>query len=270
MRLVCLDFSGTLSLGSVMFGQEVRLQRALRRSGLWKEGIRRSDVFWDELVNPAWETGSTTGVGYASLLAQQADKVLRARGKHVPVSLLRQSAARFVCSYLRASSIHPAWRPVLHYLHNQTDVFLLIATDHYAEATPHIVEQLGQWDIWVGVDQRVLVANSADIGAHKNSAPYWTHVQSLLPFSPQQVILVDDFGANEQPLDAYADPAKVAHRQKAISMLLESVFRAPVLIWPFVPTMRRHHLSYKQLLRLYRQKVLETYYVLRQAVEKSL
>lgn len=268
MHLVCLDFSGTLSLGAVMFGRKARLEKALRHSGLWKLGIKSTEVFWEELVNPTWEIGSTTTIGYSVLLAQQADQALRARGRYVQAALLEQSAARFVRSYLLASSIHPAWRPTLRYLYSRMDVVLLIATDHYAEATSHIVEQLSQFGLWTGTGphQRVLVANSADIGAHKESAPYWMCVQSLLPAPPQQVILVDDFGANEQPLDAYANPAEVARRQEATTALLQRVFGTAVIVRKFVLAGRQRGLSYKRLLELYRREVMETHRFLQQTL----
>lgn len=78
--LVMLDFSGTLSIETVRFGQPENLECALLDSGLWALGVDSLKIFWEEIVSPTWERGSTTQIGYVQLLI---DAVTRLdRGTH--------------------------------------------------------------------------------------------------------------------------------------------------------------------------------------------
>jgi transposase len=249
-RLLVLDFSGMLSLEAVCFGMPDRLEQALRQSGLWGAGV---DVerYWNDIVKPTWETGSTTHTPYAHLIAQCIP------ASRLPADDVRRCAERFVQTYLRASVIDPAWRPLFDMLRSREQVTPLVATDHYAEATDHIAQQIATMG-WRAAALRtddagktsaqtistpngdllpsraVLIANSADIGARKDSVLFWRRVQEGLADTPQEVLVVDDFGANENLLDFYADPGKVNRRQAQTIDAIRSVFGAPVQAFPFI------------------------------------
>ena len=67
--LLVLDFSGVLSLEAVCFGMPDRLEQALRHSGLWELGVDGAH-YWNDVVKPTWDLGSTTRTPYAYLMAQ--------------------------------------------------------------------------------------------------------------------------------------------------------------------------------------------------------
>ncbi len=249
-RLLVLDFSGMLSLEAVRSGMPDRLEQALRQSGLWDLGV---DVerYWNDIVKPTWETGSTTRTPYAHLIAQRTP-ALRLSAEDA----LRR-AERFVQAYLQTSVIDPAWRPLFDALQSAEHVTTLVATDHYAEATDQIAHQITAMG-WRAAALRtdetgrtspqtittpagaspplrtLLIANSADLGARKDSAYFWQRVQEGLAVQPQEILVVDDFGANENLLDFYADPVKVQRRQAQTIDAIRRVFGAPVQALPFV------------------------------------
>jgi len=266
-RLLVFDFSGMLSLEAVRFGMPDRLEQALRQSGLWDLGV---DVarYWNDIVKPTWETGSTTRTPYAHLIAQRlfADNVL-------------SYAERFVEAYLQASVIDPTWRALFDALQSADGVAPLIATDHYAEATVHIAQQIAAMG-WRAAALRIdatgevslqtiaiphgdgspsgaiLIANSADLGAHKAHALFWRRVQVGLAIEPEQILVIDDFGANEHLLDFYADPVKVHLRQMQTIDVIRSVFSTPVQTFPFV--LDRPFTDGEALRTAYRAKVEQT------------
>lgn len=250
-----MDFSGTLSLGAVLFGRKESLERALQTSGLWELGINHPDIFWNELVNPTWEEGSTTSRGYVTLLSIQVQLWLRAQHQEVPEKRVERSARRFVNSYLRASGIDAAWGKVLKYLLDVPFVTLIIATDHYAEATAHIKAQLHQLGVGSSESKKVLIVNSADVGAHKEDIAYWEHVRAQLPTLPKEILLIDDFGANEDPLDAYAGDSAIARRREATVAVLRQVFGGTVIVFDFVLACEQGITSLQTLRRVFRRKV---------------
>lgn len=120
-----------------------------------------------------------------------------------------------------------------------SDVLCLVATDHYAEATDHITACLSA----LGVNAyparspesgAVLVANSADLGSPKADRAFWTALREAwggLSFAA--LLVVDDFGRNEQPRDAYGEDTKVFARRDLTLRILEEVFLLPPEIFPF-------------------------------------
>jgi len=239
--LAVLDFSGTLSLGGARFAAPTRLSGELRRSGLADLGIASPEVFWDTLVNPTWHRGSTTTDGYATVLSAATAEHLRDRDGDVDDAAMRAAVQRFADRYFAASTIEDAWRPWLHRLADLPHTAVVVATDHYAEATVHIVGEL----VRLGVDaialradpparhRAVLVANSADIGCHKQDPAFWDPVVDAVG-AVDRVAVVDDFGANEDEADAYAHDARVRHRRRATTSLLMDVFDADVTTCAFV------------------------------------
>ena len=210
--LVVFDYSGVLSIAAPRFARPECLNAQLRRSGLADVGIDSPGVFWDEIVNPAWEEGGLTGVGYARLIARRAAGRLARSGRSVPDQALEAAARRFVSAYLAASAIHFRWHPLLHHLTASPRVQILIATDHYAEATGAILNHLAACrcrgialgDLPGGGGPEpgvVVVANSADLGAWKNERSFWERVQAAMALEAVcQAVLVEDFGAAEQEI----------------------------------------------------------------------
>ncbi len=248
--LLALDFSGVLSLEAVCFGAPDRLEQALRRSGLWDAGVT-VERYWNDLVAPTWDIGSTTRTPYAHLMAQHIT------APHLSADEVRQRAKRFVQDYLQASVIDPAWRPLFDALRTDEGVTMLVATDHYAEATDHIARQIAgmEWHVTAlqvneagqvlqrsvvvadGASQpsrAVLLASSADLGARKNAPLFWRRVQRGAALQPQHILVIDDFGANENLLDAYADPASMQRRQAQTVAAIRDAFGAPVQTYAFV------------------------------------
>lgn len=238
--LVIFDFSGTLSLGAVEFGQPDRLQRHLEKSGLAAIGIDTADRYWQGVVNPTWSEASRSTAGFKSIAAEhiQAQKISKASRKVIDAAL-----ATFVDAYLHQSGIDPAWHPLLSEIQQAPGTMGLIATDHYAEATKAIqghLDALGITAIPAGELKgpfnrtAFIVANSADIGCPKADLRFWqTLLDTCLPRQLKKVILVDDFGQSEQAADGYAESGQIAKRMAATKMALGDVLRIEPLIIPF-------------------------------------
>lgn len=209
-----LDFSGTLSLGAVHFGRPQSLEQALQDSGLADLGLCPAS-FWSEVINPTWREGSTTPLGYRRLLCDRVRRFSAARGENPALETVCAAVGRFTAVYLRRSTIEPEWAPVLRRLASRK--VIVVATDHYAEATAHIIQQLAG----LGLDAaparqarpgQVLVANSADLGKHKEKPAFW----------------------NEQPADSYAAAKKVAARRAVTIKAIETAWHTPVNVFPFL------------------------------------
>jgi len=241
--LLILDFSGTLSLEAVRFGTSARLAMALQQSGLQALGVD-TERYWNDLVVPTWVEGSTTRIGLRTLLSRK----LQERG--IPLATAVRSAGRFTRAYMAASVIDPAWQPLFAILQSRPQIIPLIATDHYAEATFQIAGELATlgWSaralrrehnrikrVRVGPLQHTalaFIANSADLGVAKADPRFWQYVQIGLPERVTQVIVVDDFGANENLADFYADPTRVERRRQQTISAIEEVFHVSVqMIW---------------------------------------
>ena len=240
-KLVIFDYSGTLSLDAVSFGEDDNLTGELERSGLAGLGIADPETFWEEIVNPAWQEGSTTSVGYTELIYRTIRENLPPA---VSNNTIRLSAERFVDSYLRHSSIDSRWHSILQKLNSETSAVTVIATDHYAEATGYIVGFLAEMGIGsislrdasgACVSPVFIVANSADMGAHKVDRAFWDTLKGPLGLDGLcSVLIVDDFGFNEEAGDSYANRQKVEDRKSKTIGLLERIFTAPVCAIPFV------------------------------------
>ncbi len=236
--LVVLDFSGTLSLGAVRFAQDEVLREALVQSGLWEAGVDSLETFWRGVVDPTWEVASTSRCGYGPALYERARALAEARGLQPEERDLQARAEAFVARYLAHSTIDPAWGPLLRELAAWPGVTTVIATDHYAEATAHILEQLAAMGVAAAPalegSARVLVANSADLGALKADQAFWERLRPVLAEEPLgRIVLVDDFGANEGLLDSYGDRSQVERRVSATLDVLGGVFGVPVEVFCF-------------------------------------
>lgn len=215
--LVIFDYSGTLSLEAPRFGRPERLGQALADSGLALLGLAKPEDFWEKIVNPTWEEGSTTSIGYKRLLAERITVLRLAPG--VPEQEIAAAAGRFVADYLSHSRIDPQWREPLQRLCSIPSVQTVVATDHYAEATAAITADLKALGL------SCFVANSADLGVRKGDRRFWEKLREHLPLEAiRQVLTVDDFGCNEAPGDAYAAAGEVVARQAKTLACLQEVF----------------------------------------------
>ncbi|MFQ3621441.1 MAG: hypothetical protein SNJ78_10930, partial [Spirochaetales bacterium] len=161
--------------------------------------------------------------------------------------------------YFAASRIDPHWKPLFLDKALLNRYTYLIATDHYAECTPHLVRTFHRWgisarpilseasgseggrskvepsraiktmksgrEIGQAASQKIVwIANSADLGAFKAEERFWQQVNRYLPLlSFQKVWVIDDFGYNESKHDPYADPEKVRKRTEALQNIVSSL-----------------------------------------------
>lgn len=239
-QMIVLDFSGTLSLAAARFGREELLLQKLKESGLWELGVDSTWRFWTEIVNPTWEQGSTTPIGYRRLICDRLRQLSAERGAPPEEERFQACATAFVANYFNCSVLASEWQPLLRWLVARPETLAVIATDHYAEATVHILSQVQALGIEAvpALQPRrpghLLVANSADLGYPKASRQFWEALKQAQGVERLSIIgIVDDFGFNEQAQDAYATPARVARRQEQTVSLLADVFSAQVRVFPF-------------------------------------
>lgn len=238
--LVIFDFSGTLSLSAVAFGQPERLQRHLEESGLAAIGIDTVERYWQGVVNPTWETASRSAAGFKSIAAEY---IAAREISRTPRQTIDAALSKFVAAYLQYSSIDPQWQPLLAEIQQSQDMVGLIATDHYAEATLTIQEHLAALGIKTspasglkGLPEQkgFIVANSADMGCLKAERHFWQTLQATcLPGHLKKVVLVDDFGLSEAAADGYAQPDRIAKRIAATQKVLGEVLQVLPQIIPF-------------------------------------
>lgn len=239
-RMVVLDFSGTLSLASARFGREEVLLQMLKESGLWALGVDSAQCFWTEIVNPTWEAGSTTGQGYQHLISERLRQLSAEWNSPLQEAQLHAGAEAFVAAYFNHSTLSPEWQPLLQQMASHFEALAVIATDHYAEATEHIGDQLRRWGIESAPALRprrpgqILIANSADLGYPKSRREFWEKLKRAQEIERLSVIgIVDDFGFNEQLEDAYTAPEQIAMRREQTVALMADVFLAQVRVFPF-------------------------------------
>ena len=239
-KLVIFDYSGTLSLDAPRFGRQENLVPALAETGLAALGVATPEAFWDQIVNPTWTEGSTTDAGYKKVMAGRIAALGLAPG--APAGEIEAAASRFVDRYLAESRIDPHWRPVLSHLSARPDTAVIVATDHYAEATETIIRYLRSWSIparKTGKGETAplfpfFVANSADLGAWKADRRFWEIVKLQLSLKHLgQLLLIDDFGFNEEEGNNYSERAKVTVRQAKTTDLLREIFQTAVEVIPF-------------------------------------
>jgi hypothetical protein len=235
-KLIIFDYSGTLSPAMADFAKPDNLMHYLQESGLFALGLENVALFW-KIINATWEKASTTNAGYKKML-QDGINQLSPRIALSKQTEVASSVSNFVDAYFSNSSIDPHWRPVLEVINYNKSVQVIIATDHYAEATNVIVRNLATWNIKAaaaetGINSNFLVANSADIGAHKAEQKFWGTIKNNCGINTNQILLVDDFGANEQSADAYAQANIISERRKKTIDLLENVFSSQVQCFTF-------------------------------------
>ncbi len=229
--LVIFDYSGTLSLGAVEFGRSGNLERHLEESGLAGIGIDTADRYWHEVVNPTWSNASTSTMGFQSAVAGCIRKM---KIPDATPRLIETAVAKFLDAYMHHSNIDNRWQPLLSDIQNRPDTVGLIATDHYAEATAAILAHLATLGISaIPATEEIshtgknafIVANSADIGCLKSDRQFWSTLKKrCLSMPVKKVVLVDDFGSNEQDCSGYAETSSVTNRIIATRQALGGTF----------------------------------------------
>jgi len=237
-HLIIFDYSGTLSFEAVAFAKPENLREELKKSGLWDLGIQTPNLFWEQVVNPTWQEGSTTPIGYKKIIDQQVKRLIPQLSSTFSDDRIFQAASLFVDRYLENSRMDARWRPLLQSLSRKVGLCLVIATDHYAEATGAILHFLKTWEIPATtlaaspdtiLPGRMIVANSADLGVHKADRRFWEILRKRLELDRlRHILLIDDFGVNEQKDDLYADLQKVEKRRQQTIALLKAAFPADV------------------------------------------
>jgi len=256
-KLIIFDYSGTLSLESTLFGQSDYLMKQLRESGLADLGVTSPGIFWEQIVNPTWMEGSTTEAGYKKVIADRINAILQNVSDDARVNI-SDAASLFVDSYLSHSRIDGRWQPVLDKVNRYPSIRTIIATDHYAEATPYILQFLEELHIQAVAARTamaapgstsVIVANSADIGFHKDNLRFWEILKNGLDVGGVKgVLLIDDFGCNEQKGNSYSAPEKVEQRKRDTVRLLQHVFSAEVQAIPFITKDNRNEEAFSELI----------------------
>lgn len=241
-KLIIFDYSGTLSLEAPLFAGPDTLMKHIAETGLRDFGIDSPRVFWEQLVNPTWKAGSTTATGYQKVLAERIVTVLQPDLPLTQRARLADAVESFVQRYLNHSRIDPSWKPLLTRIQAHPSVKAVIATDHYAEATDAIIKFLGEWRIHAlkpseaardSRASRFIVANSADLGVHKADPRFWQILKTGLCLDDiGRILIIDDFGYNEQYADDYSDRLKVETRMNQTVKILEVAFSATVEVFP--------------------------------------
>ena len=238
-KLVIFDYSGTLSLEAPRFTRAVNLLSALAESGLAKLGVATPEAFWGKIVGPTWTGGSTTAIGYKRVMAQRIEALgLAPDAKREEIAA---TSSRFVDLYLAHSRIDPLWRPMLENLAGNPGAYVVIATDHYAEATEAIILNLRFWNIpaWKAGEVAepcfpFFIANSADIGFWKADRRFWKTVKLQLAITAiRSVLIIDDFGFNEEQGDNYGERDRVEARRKETAASLQEIFQTSLTVIPF-------------------------------------
>jgi len=78
------------------------------------------------------------------------------------------------------------------------------------------------------------VANSAELGAWKGDRRFWEGAKKALsPGVPRRLLLIDDFGFNEQAGDLYGEGAAIRRRRERTAALLREAFLITPEVIPF-------------------------------------
>jgi hypothetical protein len=234
-KLIIFDYSGTLSLGAVLFGRYDNLMNELKRCGLTDMGVSGPEVFWEEIVMPTWMKGSTTGAGYKEVMKERIREITSGT---ISESVLAEAISSFVDSYLEHSGIDQRWGRILETIQNHREILTVIATDHYAEATGSIISHCDRLRIKASPVKNIssdvgeglcAVANSADIGCHKSDIEFWKTLKSDLKLRKlRRILIIDDFGFNEQEADDYGSLQKVEARKSETIGHLKDIFSTVV------------------------------------------
>ncbi len=243
-KLIIFDYSGTLSRDAALFAAPDDLMKHLSESGLKDFGVDSPATFWEEIVNPTWTEGSTTSAGYKKVLEERLRTILYQHMSIICCVRISDAVSFFVDSYFNHSRIDRRWESTLRKLYGDPSIRTIIATDHYAEATGYIINFLRDFRIQAVAaseafsqprESSFIVANSADLGVHKADPRFWEILKSRMDMGGiRRILIVDDFGYNEQKGDRYAMRKQVDVRKEKTVRMLEAVFQAEIQVVPFM------------------------------------
>lgn len=233
-HLFFMDYSGTLSLKSSRFANNHHLRQELHRSGLAELGIHTTEDFWNELVNPSWERGSLTQRGYYGVLLDRMNFF----APETPIEN-EEAVRRFSRSYFNSFEIVPEWvKPLRTWIERGDRI--VIATDHYAEATEAIIRSFSEIGLKAAPlqdmsDDCIVVANSADIEKWKSTKDFWIILRSFLhQEKADEVTIIDDFGSFELMDDLYSHIGHISERSMNIGNLVRAGFNEHIVrVIPF-------------------------------------
>ncbi len=243
--LIIIDYSGTLSLSTCLFGTDKYLIDAFKTSGLWDLGVKNINFFWKDLISSTWDEGATTSIGYNMLLSKKLIEL-----KFRDEKKIIQACQSFTELYLQNSNIENEWFPILRSWQKNPLIMILIVTDHYIEMTQHISSQLDIFGLnnialdknlssylthkSVSSDNSIIIANSANLGCLKQSMLFWNQIKACLSqYEFEQLLILDDFGYNENINDEYSQNDKIQKRKDKILDIITHYFPLPFLCYPF-------------------------------------
>eukprot|EP01012_Entosiphon_sulcatum_P010629 TRINITY_DN16259_c0_g1_i1.p1 TRINITY_DN16259_c0_g1~~TRINITY_DN16259_c0_g1_i1.p1 ORF type:complete len:281 (-),score=32.46 TRINITY_DN16259_c0_g1_i1:25-867(-) len=226
--LLLLDLQGTLSRGAVTFGKEAQLRAALQSSGL-----RITNAEYWRIVEQTWEKCSRSPRPFSAAL-----------GEAIAKPDANAAAQRFVGLYTSACEIDPLWLPWIARAIEAHGATVVIATDHYAELSAVLLQQLSRdlpdipaANLTLGTEpprERLLVANSAFLGAHKSETAFWQGLRSATQCEAASAVLVDDFGFNELVELSDFGTSSASHREQAVRQAFAAGFSLTSLrVHPF-------------------------------------
>lgn len=243
--LIIFDYSGTLSISMAQFSETTRLIRTLNKSGLAKYKINSPEVYWEEIVWKTWGHASITSKHYSQYIFEQLLR-LNYNSNQNYINQLEISAKNFVNSYLSFAKIENKWKMLLQKLANTPEIILLIATDNYFEFSKKIISEFENIQLpatCISNDfnfskikyKQILIANSAEIGYTKSQFKFWMFIKNKISeiydlANLQNILLIDDFGENENSADVYlnkshkSDLDNIIYKNLLISFNLQSNF----------------------------------------------
>ncbi len=183
--LVIIDYSGTLSLKAPLFGREEFLIAELKKTGFSEFGIKTGADFWDQIINPTWETASTSSIGYSQSISERLCKIRQIHLGSESEATIQKAARRLIDDYYAYATIAPEWANLFKDLQKCPEVMVTVATDHYSETTAHIIRQLeslgtaGCSALQIASNSAVKVANSADMGFPKGQKRFWERLKAV-------------------------------------------------------------------------------------------
>ncbi|OPL16403.1 MAG: hypothetical protein AVO39_06000 [delta proteobacterium MLS_D] len=239
-QLVVFDYSGTLCLDAVAFSRPGRIEQELASSGLADLGVRDASFFWNNIIASTWRAGFTTPIGYKAILERRLVELFGCDGDSSLLEKIRMAASRFSSRYFAEFRIDDRWRFLLERVWNNRACSVVVATDHYAEATDAIINSFAAMNIEARPlldthDERCfLVANSADLGCMKVDRAFWRMTADRVPgLTGTSLVVVDDFGYNESAVD-YGAYEQTSELMRDTVAALEDVFGPGARIVPFL------------------------------------
>ncbi|GAB4170684.1 MAG: hypothetical protein Kow00108_04820 [Calditrichia bacterium] len=230
--LILIDYSGTLTIGGMNFLKNDQANSLLDWELLNKFQIPDMQTFWEQLITPGWPKGAISDVPYPQLLLEQTEK-LNTILYHQYSETLSRMFKQFCYAYFEAQLPAHQWIPVIKSLNSQPSISVVICSDHYIDAAYYLLRYLREQGITCSFinpnvrhvdDHQVFLAFSSLFGHTKEEKAYWHVLNSSLTFVPSEILIVDDFGANECDLDTFSQPQQVTIRKQQILNHIKDVF----------------------------------------------